>query len=285
MSVGHMIQLDNEGIIGTLMPFQIRKDLTRSLNQDKILKVRDEINTIINSQGWFFQTQVENLNLGDPYIKIESRKYKLRPEWSVSDTFKYWQSHRIDIDCLIMFNLILIYYLKNESQQLEILRPIMDIDISCGLMNTGIHSLVGCSRNDLYPLGDSEFQSQIVNNIPAGCYLYIRGPFGWYDYIYNYTDQNQPILNDVYQGENVISLGNQEFLTFSRDYNGIKFPHPQLVIKSFDYIFQELQKNGYQELSKIYPSNSEIHYFSSNQPFSASKFQVAGIEQVQHLVY
>ena len=82
---------------------------------------------------------------------------------------------------------------------------------------------------------------------------------------------------------NTLSLGNEEFLTFSRDYCGLKFSHPQLVIKTFDYILNELEKSGREELSKIYPHDSVTTFITLGETYTKCKFDVAGIEFSQNL--
>lgn len=186
-----------------------------------------------------------------------------------------------------MFNILLLYCLR-EKFDYEQLRPVMDIDITCGLMTTGIHHLVKCDRIEYAPLTDLDNQKNLVERMSAGCYCYIRGPIGWYDWIYNRSQVSNIInLDTVYQGENVLSIGNGEFIAFSRDYNGIKMPHPQLVIKSFDYILEELERNGREQLSKVYNPNSITAFLSgeSNKFRDANKYQVAGLECIQHLVF
>lgn len=54
MSVSNKIVLDNLSLLGTLMPFQPCIKERRHFSREDIMKVRDNINKIINSQGWFF---------------------------------------------------------------------------------------------------------------------------------------------------------------------------------------------------------------------------------------
>lgn len=134
------------------------------------------------------------------------------------------------------------------------MRPAMKIDVSCGLVQTGLHHLT-----PLVPLGDLDHQREVVRRLGPGAYLYIRGPHGWYDY--------------VYQGKNVISIGNCEFFAFSRDYYGTKLKYPQLVIKNFEYILDEL---GRKQLGPLYPDDSTLSILSRS-----NNLDVAGIEDLQ----
>jgi hypothetical protein len=71
----------------------------------------------------------------------------------------------------------------------------------------------------------------------------------------------------------VISIGNCEFLAFSRDYYGTKLKCPQLVIKNFEYILDEL---GRKQLGPLYPDDSTTYILSRS-----NNLDVAGIEDLQ----
>jgi hypothetical protein len=150
------------------------------------MRVRDAINRMIDSSRWHFQTNQEELDLGEPYQKLGSK------------TFRYWQTHPIQIDCLIILNLLLLFYLRDELEELgiglETMRPAMKIDVSCGLIQTGLHHLT-----PLVPLGDLDHQREVVRRLGPGAYLYIRGPHGWYDYVYRQFNQRPLDVDTVYQ--------------------------------------------------------------------------------------
>lgn len=74
---------------------------------------------------------------------------------------------------------MLLLYCLREKFDLEDMRPAMDIDITCGLMTTGIHHLVGCDQIQYAPLTDLSQQRKQVAELSSGYYCYIRGPIGF----------------------------------------------------------------------------------------------------------
>lgn len=283
--VSNVIQLDDGSYIGTLLPF--REMRARPLDRARIMKARSQINRAIEQSGWHFQTDPDRLDLGEPYLKLGPKLFVLRDDWSVQETFDHWEQHPIQIECLMILNLLLLFYLRDELVErgldLEQMRSAMKIDLTTGLMDTGIHDLVGSVATQLVPLGDLNHQREVVQQIGAGYYCYCRGPIGWYDYIYARGDKMP--LETVYQGENALSLGNSEFLTFSRDYYGHKMKCPQLVIKPLEYILEELAQNGRDQLGRIYPehSTSLVTTRCGDRTYYQNKFDVAGIESLQLL--
>uniref|UniRef100_A0A6C0IX69 Uncharacterized protein n=1 Tax=viral metagenome TaxID=1070528 RepID=A0A6C0IX69_9ZZZZ len=112
----------------------------------------------------------------------------------------------IQIDCLIILNLLLLFYLRDELEELgiglETMRPAMKIDVSCGLIQTELHHLIEAILTPLVPLGDLDHQREVVRRLGPGAYLYIRGPYGWCDYVYRQFNQRPLDVDTVYQGEN-----------------------------------------------------------------------------------
>ena len=287
--VSNVVGLDNGTYIGTLMPFR-RVEGARPLDRERILQVKDQINRLIETAQWHFQTSPDKFDLGEPYLKLAEKIFHPRPEYSVDQIFKYWETHPINIDCQIIINLLLLFYLRESLLQsgtdLETMRASMLIDITCGMVKTGVQQLIGSIEDILVPLADLDAQREIVRNLGPGAYLYIRGPLGWFNYIYCRSAIESTInLNTIYQGENLLSIGESEFLAFSRDYYGVKLKAPQLVVKSFEYIIDELERNGRRELSKLSSEETPVTFRSIEAPEFTSKgrFQIAGIESLQRL--
>ena len=250
MSVSNIVLLDDGSAIGTLVPFRpvSSREICKPLNRDRLLEVREKINDLINRVHWHFETDASKLDLGTPFVKMGPMVFSLKPEWTVRETFEYWETHAIQIDCLVVLNITLLFYLREETADVESLRPCMEIDCSCGLVKTGFHCRLSSLAELKPPLCNIEKQREYAEILPAGCYCYVRGPVGWYSVVYG-NDNRILQVETIYQGENVLSIGNSEFLAFSRDYNGVKFPHPQLTVKSFDYIVDELGRNGLKQLN------------------------------------
>ena len=98
-------------------------------------------------------------------------------------------------------------------------------------------------------------------------------------------NEEQIEVETIYQGENLVSLGGSDFLAFSRDYNGVKLKCPQLIIKSFEYILEELARNGRGQLEPIYPESSTVFVLPrcTDEPTYLDRFKTAGIEALQVL--
>lgn len=287
--VSNIVRLDNGTYIGTLLPFHEIIGPANQLSRDRIMKAKDQINEMISKSRWHFQTNQNLLDLGAPYVKISPKIFLLRDDWSVEDVFKYWEENSVQLDCLIILNLLLLFYLRDELSERNVdsenMRSAMNVDVSCGLMKTGLHELFGAVETQLVPLGDLNYQREVVRRIGPGYYCYCRGPIGWYDCVYGKNQADLVNVDTVYQGENAVSLGNSEFLTFSRDYYGTKLESPQLVIKNFEYILNELWRNGRDQLSRLYPSTSTTFVTTrcGDQSYYQNKFSLAGIEALQLL--
>ena len=104
------ILLDNGTVITNLMPFQYYEDTpTIVMTRDNILNTANNINKIINKAQWIFQTDELKLDLGLPFVKLTPKMFQIRPNFSVKDVFDYWESNPIHVDCLLAFNILILF--------------------------------------------------------------------------------------------------------------------------------------------------------------------------------
>ena len=193
------IFLDNDVTITNLMPFKYDEGVDIIISRDNILSTVEKINKIINKAKWIFQVDDTKLDLGAPFTKLSLSTFKLNDKFSIKDVFDYWEINSIHIDCLMALNILLLYYIKDYVffDNLEQMRCCFNINLNCGLMNAGIHKKIKSKLNLSFPLCDLDTQDKLVQFIPPGCYLYIRGSIGWYDWVYNDSIQDKNTLNTV----------------------------------------------------------------------------------------
>jgi hypothetical protein len=237
-------------------------DLDKAINDLNKAALKWTFNaTQMSDLGPFFDVHVEHKDNQSPECVFY---YKLKKTHTPVDVMKYILNNSINVECSIGMTLFILYcvwkYLGDE--RFNKLHPIFVIKSTSINMNPLIQLLFRTKNCGHMKPCDIDEQKKELQNLQVGSYCYVRGSIGWYNFIASRGRYNSKTIELKHQGENLLYLGNQKFMSFLRrdsfDKN-YKGDSVSFVTDEFDKILDNLMVNGKKTLLESVDNHRHLY--------------------------